>query len=98
MVRSSFWDLDQSLREEMMWSAASSALRRESSRSKVLRRCGPNYLRAALTYLVPIPAFFYFDAAGFFARFGGRKTVIAIAVPFLCLFVATLPVRLQAGI
>jgi phosphoserine phosphatase RsbU/P len=46
-------------------------------------------LRAAVTYLVPIPAFFYFDAAGSFARFGGRKTVIAVSIPFLCLFVAT---------
>jgi phosphoserine phosphatase RsbU/P len=46
-------------------------------------------LRAALSYLVPIPAFFYFEAAGFFTRLGGRKTVIAISIPFLCLFVAT---------
>jgi len=46
-------------------------------------------LRAAATYLVPIPAFFYFDAAGFFPRFGGRKAAIALSIPFLCLFVAT---------
>jgi phosphoserine phosphatase RsbU/P len=47
-------------------------------------------LRAAVKYLVPIPAFFYFDAAGFLTRFGGRKAAIAISIPFLCLFVATL--------
>jgi sigma-B regulation protein RsbU (phosphoserine phosphatase) len=46
-------------------------------------------LRASASYLVPIPAFFYFDAAGFFPRFGGRKAAIAISIPFLCLFVAT---------
>jgi phosphoserine phosphatase RsbU/P len=46
-------------------------------------------LRAAVKYLVPIPAFFYFDAAGFLTRFGGRKAAIAISIPFLCLFVAT---------
>jgi sigma-B regulation protein RsbU (phosphoserine phosphatase) len=46
-------------------------------------------LRWAASYLVPIPAFFYFDEAGFFTRFGGRKAVIAISIPLLCLFVAT---------
>jgi sigma-B regulation protein RsbU (phosphoserine phosphatase) len=46
-------------------------------------------LRAAASYLVPIPAFFYFDAAGFLTRFGGRKAAIAISIPLLCLFVAT---------
>lgn len=46
-------------------------------------------LRASASYLVPIPAFFYFDAAGFFPRFGGRKAAIAISIPFLGLFVAT---------
>jgi sigma-B regulation protein RsbU (phosphoserine phosphatase) len=46
-------------------------------------------LRAAGSYLVPIPAFFYFDAAGFLTRFGGRKAAIAISIPFLCLFVGT---------
>jgi phosphoserine phosphatase RsbU/P len=46
-------------------------------------------LRAAASYLVPIPAFFYFDAAGFFTRFGGRKAAIAISIPFLCLFAGT---------
>jgi len=46
-------------------------------------------LRAAASYLVPIPAFFYFDAAGFLTRFGGRKAAIAISIPLVCLFVAT---------
>jgi len=46
-------------------------------------------LRAAASYLVPIPAFFYFDAAGFLSRFGGRKAAIAISIPLVCLFVAT---------
>jgi sigma-B regulation protein RsbU (phosphoserine phosphatase) len=46
-------------------------------------------LRWAASYLVPIPAFFYFDTAGFLTRFGGRKAAIAISVPLLCLFVAT---------
>jgi phosphoserine phosphatase RsbU/P len=46
-------------------------------------------LRAAVKYLVPIPAFFYFDAAGFLTRFGGRKAAIAISIPLLCLFVTT---------
>ena len=46
-------------------------------------------LRWAASYLVPIPAFFYFDAAGFLTRFGGRRAAIAISVPLLCLFVAT---------
>jgi len=46
-------------------------------------------LRWAASYLVPIPAFFYFDAAGFLTRFGGRKVAIAISIPLLCLFVAT---------
>jgi sigma-B regulation protein RsbU (phosphoserine phosphatase) len=46
-------------------------------------------LRAAVKYLVPIPAFFYFDTAGFLTRFGGRKAAIAISIPFLCLFVGT---------
>src|SRR5271170_3270548 len=46
-------------------------------------------LRAAVKYLVPIPAFFYFDAAGFLTRFGGRKVAIAISIPLLCLFAAT---------
>ncbi len=46
-------------------------------------------LRAAASYLVPIPAFFYFDAAGLLTRFGGRKAAIAISIPLLCLFVGT---------
>jgi sigma-B regulation protein RsbU (phosphoserine phosphatase) len=46
-------------------------------------------LRWAINYLVPIPAFLYFDAAGFLTRFGGRKTVIVISIPLLCLVAAT---------
>jgi sigma-B regulation protein RsbU (phosphoserine phosphatase) len=45
-------------------------------------------LKAASNYLVPIPAFFYFAAAGFLGRYG-RKIATALAVPFLCLFVGT---------
>lgn len=45
-------------------------------------------LRKASNYLVPIPAFFYFQAAGFLGRYG-RKIAIAISIPFLCLFLAT---------
>jgi phosphoserine phosphatase RsbU/P len=48
-----------------------------------------NNLRAAAKFLVPIPAFFYFDAAGFLSRFGGRKAAIAISIPLVGLFVAT---------
>ena len=48
-----------------------------------------NNLRAAAKFLVPIPAFFYFDSAGFLTRFGGSKFAVAISVPFLCLFGAT---------
>ena len=46
-------------------------------------------LRDAGNYLVPVPAFFYFQAAGFLGRFG-RKIAIGLSIPFLCLFVATL--------
>ncbi len=45
-------------------------------------------LRESANYLVPIPAFFYFEAAGFLGR-SGRKIAILLAIPFLCLFVAT---------
>ncbi len=45
-------------------------------------------LRESSNYLVPIPAFFYFEAAGFLGRYG-RKIAILLAIPFLCLFVAT---------
>jgi sigma-B regulation protein RsbU (phosphoserine phosphatase) len=45
-------------------------------------------LRESSNYLVPIPAFFYFAAAGFLGR-SGRKIAIALAVPFLCIFVGT---------
>src|SRR3954447_10231079 len=45
-------------------------------------------LRIASNYLVPIPAFFYFEAAGFLGRYG-RKIASALLVPFLSLFVGT---------
>ncbi len=45
-------------------------------------------LRSSANYLVPIPAFFYFEAAGFLGR-SGRKIAILLAIPFLGLFVAT---------
>lgn len=44
-------------------------------------------LRAAIRYVVPIPAFFYFEAAGFLPRLSGRRTAPLISLPFLCLFV-----------
>ena len=46
-------------------------------------------LRDASNYLVPVPGFFYFQAAGFLGRFG-KKIAIALAVPFLCMFAGTL--------
>jgi phosphoserine phosphatase RsbU/P len=46
-------------------------------------------LRDASNYLVPVPAFFYFQAAGFLGRYG-RKIAIVLSIPFLCLFAATL--------
>jgi sigma-B regulation protein RsbU (phosphoserine phosphatase) len=46
-------------------------------------------LRESSNYLVPIPAFFYFEASGFLGRYG-RKIAIALTLPFLCLFVATI--------
>jgi phosphoserine phosphatase RsbU/P len=45
-------------------------------------------LKASSNYLVPIPGFLYFATAGFLGRYG-RKIAIALAVPFLCLFVGT---------
>lgn len=45
-------------------------------------------LKASSNYLVPIPAFFYFEAGGFLGR-SGRKITIALTTLFLCLFVAT---------
>jgi len=45
-------------------------------------------LRVASNYLVPIPAFFYFDAAGFLGR-SGRKIAIGLAISFLAIFVGT---------
>lgn len=45
-------------------------------------------LRSAANYIVPIPAFFYFEATGFLGPFG-RRIAIILCIPFLCLFVAT---------
>jgi sigma-B regulation protein RsbU (phosphoserine phosphatase) len=45
-------------------------------------------LRAASNYLVPIPAFFYFEAAGFLSR-EGKKTAYVLTSFFLCLFFGT---------
>ncbi len=46
-------------------------------------------LRSASNYLVPIPAFFYFQAAGFLGQYG-RKIATALTLPFLCIFLGTL--------
>jgi len=46
-------------------------------------------LRASSNFLVPIPAFFYFAAAGFLGR-SGRKIALAITVLFLAIFVGTI--------
>jgi phosphoserine phosphatase RsbU/P len=46
-------------------------------------------LKESSNYLVPIPAFFYFEAAGFLGRYG-RKIAVALTIPFLCLFVGTI--------
>ena len=46
-------------------------------------------LSLASNYLVPIPGFFYFQAAGFLGRYG-RRIAIAISAPFLYLFLATM--------
>ncbi|MBB5342480.1 PP2C family protein-serine/threonine phosphatase [Tunturibacter empetritectus] len=48
-----------------------------------------NDLRAIGNYLVPIPGFFYFQAAGFLGR-SGRKIIIALTAVFLGLAVATM--------
>jgi phosphoserine phosphatase RsbU/P len=48
-------------------------------------------LAAASNYLVPIPGFFYFQAAGFLGRYG-RRIAVALSAPFLYLFVATMSV------
>lgn len=46
-------------------------------------------LRQASTFLVPIPAFFYFEVAGFLSKYG-RKIAWSLAVIYLCFFFATL--------
>jgi sigma-B regulation protein RsbU (phosphoserine phosphatase) len=44
-------------------------------------------LHTAIRYLVPIPAFFYFEAAGFLPPFAGRRIAPVISLPFFCLFI-----------
>ena len=46
-------------------------------------------LRTSVNYLVPIPAVFYFEAAGFLGRYG-KKVAYALAALYLSLFGATL--------
>jgi sigma-B regulation protein RsbU (phosphoserine phosphatase) len=46
-------------------------------------------LGVASNYLVPIPGFFYFQAAGFLGRYG-RRIATAISAPFLYLFLASM--------
>jgi phosphoserine phosphatase RsbU/P len=46
-------------------------------------------LRASSNYLVPIPAFFYFQSAGFLGRYG-RRIVFVLTFLFLCLFFGTI--------
>ena len=46
-------------------------------------------VRQAINYLVPIPAFFYFDSAGFLGS-TGRRIVVPAAVFFSALFAATI--------
>jgi phosphoserine phosphatase RsbU/P len=48
-------------------------------------------LRTAINYLVPIPGFFYFDAAGFLGSLGGRISRL-LTIFFLSLFFATIVV------
>jgi sigma-B regulation protein RsbU (phosphoserine phosphatase) len=48
-------------------------------------------LRSAVNYLVPIPAFFYFDAAGFLGSLGSRMSRL-LTVFFLSLFFAAMVV------
>jgi phosphoserine phosphatase RsbU/P len=47
-----------------------------------------DWLRISINYLVPIPAFFYFDTAGFLGR-GGRRISIPLAAFFFALFIAS---------
>ena len=46
-------------------------------------------LRSAITYLIPIPAFYFFRAAGFLGR-GGKYIAAGSSAVFLCLIVGTL--------
>lgn len=46
-------------------------------------------LISAVTFLIPIPAFFFFEAAGFLGSWG-KKTVYAATVVFLVLFAGTI--------
>jgi len=52
-------------------------------------------LTSASNYLVPIPGFFYFQAAGFLGRYG-RRIAMALSVPFLYLFLASMFVGYKA--
>jgi len=45
-------------------------------------------LSAAINYLVPVPGFFYFDAAGFLGR-QGRRISLLLTLFFVSLFLAT---------
>ena len=53
-------------------------------------------LKISSNYLVPIPAFFYFDAAGFLGP-SGRKIALSLTVLFLSLFFATSAVGPRAS-
>jgi phosphoserine phosphatase RsbU/P len=46
-------------------------------------------LRAAVNYLVPMPAFAFFEALGFLGR-RGKAIVVALSAVFLCLVIGTL--------
>jgi phosphoserine phosphatase RsbU/P len=45
-------------------------------------------LRSSVDYLIPIPAFYFFRAAGFLNR-GGRAIVVGTSILFLSMFAAT---------
>ena len=46
-------------------------------------------LRQGSSFLVPIPAFFYFEVAGFLSRYG-RKIAWSLTGIYLCFFIATM--------